>query len=91
MQSSFLFKTAVLTQAGGATGPLFRLNRAMADLGGDEQSRFRLLVFGKASDATTADANGEGEIPLFTLELSEAEAFTFSEWLDAAITSRPPE
>ena len=91
MQSSFLFKTAVLTQARGATGPVFRLHRAMADLGGDEQSRFRLQVYGKASDATNADATGEDEVPLFTLELSEAEAFTFSEWLDAAVTSRPPE
>ena len=85
MQSSFLFKTAVMARIGGANAEVSRLDRAVADLGGDEESRFRLLVFGKAA---AADSN-HPEVPLFTLELSEAEAFTFSEWLDSAVTSPP--
>ena len=84
MQSSFLFKTAVMARIGGASAEVRRLDRAVADLGGDDESRFRLLVFGKAA----ADSN-HPEVPLFTLELSEAEAFTFSEWLDSAVTSPP--
>ena len=86
MQSSYFFATAAMSAERDQSSHTVRLERATADRLGGEQTRFRLQFFAKRPDANGSNR----EMLVATLELSEGEAFTFSEWLDAAVTSPPP-
>ena len=76
-RDSFQFKSAVFKGESGRATPL---GRAESDLGGSKRRPVRLRV--SARDATAAMA---------TIELSRAEAYAFSEWLDAMATQLPPD
>ena len=80
---SFLFRSAVIktTQDGpgavgasrsSSVGERLRLERAEADMKGTARRPFRLRLVGRVET---------------TIEMSHSEAYAFSEWLDAAVTS----
>ena len=80
MASRFPFKSAVFIDE---SGQITALGQAVGDHGGSSRRPLRLQVCarrdGSAQDTTIA-----------TIEFSRAEAFAFSEWLDAVVTQLPP-
>ncbi len=81
MPLRFPFKSAVFKGESGQTAPL---GHALADLEGSPRRplRVHLQQQGKGSRKDTTIA---------TVELSRAEAYAFSEWLDAVATQPPAE
>ena len=79
MPSRFPFKSAVCT---GETGQSAPLKQVLADFHGSTRRPLRLHLRqrgrGSRKDTTIA-----------LIEMSRAEAFAFSEWLDSVVT-RPP-
>ena len=81
MPSSHLFKNVALTDQHGRA---FQLQRAEISPGDDKRRPVRLKLFARSKGNAEAAA-------LVTIELSQREAYAFSEWLDRAVTQPRPE
>ena len=76
MPRYYIFKSAALTDASGRTS---RLDRVDAEFSGTSRRPLRLTMSVKNKGTKTA------EDPV-VIEMSQREAFAFSEWLDAVAT-----
>ena len=85
MPRHYVFKSAVFTNESGRT---VALDRVDAEFSGTSRRPLRLRMSGRGRSRTAGDAgDSRPELPaVATIEMSQREAFAFSEWLDGVAT-----